>query len=89
MSENLPTHVGPGIPAAQDGLGGDPFDTPFTLRDPDEEGTGLLKTLIPALLRFWWMFVIAAVIGSAASFLVFQRTPLGDYTVEGSIWPLG
>ncbi len=60
MSENLPTHVGPGTPAAQDGLGGAPFDTPFKLRDLDEEGGGLLKTLIPSLRRFWWIFVIGS-----------------------------
>lgn len=85
MSENLPTHVGPGTPATQDGLGGDPFETPFTLRDLDDEGGGLLKTLIPALRRFWWIFAIASLIGSAAAFMVFKQTPLG-YMAEGNIW---
>jgi capsular exopolysaccharide synthesis family protein len=85
MSENLPTHVGSGPPPTQDELGPSPYDTPFSLRDFDDEGSGFLAGLLPAFKRFWWIFAIATAVGGAAAFLVFQRVPLG-YQAEGTIW---
>ena len=85
MSENLPTHVGSGTPPAQDELGAPPFETPFSLRDPDDEGRGFLAGLIPAFKRFWWIPGIALIVGAAAAFLVFQRVQLA-YQAEGTIW---
>ena len=85
MSENLPTPTGPGTPARQEDLETPFFDSPFTLRDMEEEGGFSLKGLLPALKRYWWILGLAGILGIGAAFVVFQMVPLG-YQAEGNIW---
>jgi capsular exopolysaccharide synthesis family protein len=85
MSEKLPTPVDPGTPPAREDSGLPSFDTPFSLRDLDDDGEGFLRRLLPALKRYWWILGLGGVIGGAAAFMVFKGVPL-EYLAEGSIW---